>query len=277
VRHGNQYCGALGQVANCQSVVSWHFTGEEIGFPLVGELYLPKEWTNDSGRLTRVGVPSERRRFVEKWRLAFSSRSYPGECSLRSDHLRCGLRGDLGFFTALDERRELFIGQIPESHGFWPNNIEMITTSRSNRGRRKKYATVADMRHKPYSAKRWREKLQNEGVAFETVELPLHQRRTVEVAAVRVRQANAKAYYRPGPERWLLIERIGADIYKYYVSNFPKDTTASRMVILAHRRRRIEQGYQKLKEELGLDHCEGRSWGGASSPCRTVLPGLLFF
>jgi SRSO17 transposase len=34
------------------------------------------------------------------------------------------------------------------------------------------------------------------------------------------------------------------------------------MAILAHRRWIVEQGYQQLKEELGLDHFEGRSWGG---------------
>ena len=31
---------------------------------------------------------------------------------------------------------------------------------------------------------------------------------------------------------------------------------------LAHQRWAIEQGYQQLKEELGLDHFEGRSWRG---------------
>ena len=30
----------------------------------------------------------------------------------------------------------------------------------------------------------------------------------------------------------------------------------------AHERWKIEQGYQQLKEELRLDHFEGRSWRG---------------
>lgn len=34
------------------------------------------------------------------------------------------------------------------------------------------------------------------------------------------------------------------------------------MVRLFHERFWIEQGYQQLKEELGLDHHEGRSWHG---------------
>jgi SRSO17 transposase len=101
-----------------------------------------------------------------------------------------------------------------------------------------------------------------DGVPFETLELPLQSKRTVEALAIRVRQANAKAYYLPGPERWLLIERIGQDSYKYYVSNFPEDASISRLISLAHRRWTVEQGYQQLKEELGLDHFEGRSWPG---------------
>lgn len=258
-----QYCGALGKVANCQSVVNWHFAGEEIGFPLVGEQYLPKEWTNDSARMTRAGVPPERRRFVEKWRLALTLLDrIGGKVPHEAITFDAGYGEIRDVLAALDERRELFVGQIPASHGFWPRDIGTITTSRSNRGRPRKHPVVADRRHKPFSARQWREKLQKEGVDFETVELPLQQKRTVEVAAVRVRQANAKAYYRPGLERWLLIERIGADSYKYYVSNFPEDTPVSRMAILAHRRWMVEQGYQQLKEELGLGHFEGRSWAG---------------
>lgn len=40
-----QYCGALGKVSNCQSLVTWHFA-PKLGshFPLLGELYLPQEW-----------------------------------------------------------------------------------------------------------------------------------------------------------------------------------------------------------------------------------------
>jgi SRSO17 transposase len=34
------------------------------------------------------------------------------------------------------------------------------------------------------------------------------------------------------------------------------------MLNWAHQRWKIEQSYQQLKEELGLDHFEGRSWRG---------------
>jgi SRSO17 transposase len=49
---------------------------------------------------------------------------------------------------------------------------------------------------------------------------------------------------------------------KYAISNLPEDATVEQAVALWKERWRVEQGYQQLKEELGLDHFEGRSWGG---------------
>ena len=49
---------------------------------------------------------------------------------------------------------------------------------------------------------------------------------------------------------------------KYAVSNLPAGTTCLRAVRLWKSRWAVEQGYQQMKEELGLDHFEGRSWRG---------------
>ncbi len=51
----HQYCGALGKVANCQSIVSWHWVGNSSHFPLAGRLYLPKSWIDDHKRLDDCG------------------------------------------------------------------------------------------------------------------------------------------------------------------------------------------------------------------------------
>ena len=49
---------------------------------------------------------------------------------------------------------------------------------------------------------------------------------------------------------------------KYFFCNLPETYTLRRLVRLAKCRWKIEQDYQQLKEELGLDHYEGRSWIG---------------
>jgi len=66
-------------------------------------------------------------------------------------------------------------------------------------------------------------------------------------------------------EVWLIIERRHGDKkteLRYFFSSMPQDMPTLEMVRLFHERFWIEQGYQQLKEELGLDHHEGRSWPG---------------
>lgn len=49
---------------------------------------------------------------------------------------------------------------------------------------------------------------------------------------------------------------------KTYFVNLPATASLRALVRLAHHRWAIEQQYQELKDELGLDHFEGRSWPG---------------
>ncbi|MBY0308396.1 MAG: transposase, partial [Phycisphaerales bacterium] len=48
----------------------------------------------------------------------------------------------------------------------------------------------------------------------------------------------------------------------FWLSNLPADTPIERLVALAKLRWRVEQDYRELKDALGLDHFEGRSWPG---------------
>jgi len=66
----------------------------------------------------------------------------------------------------------------------------------------------------------------------------------------------------PGDEVWLVGERRSTGEQKYYVSNLPPDTTLKRLAAAIKARWICEQAHQQLKEELGLDHFEGRSWTG---------------
>ena len=53
----------------------------------------------------------------------------------------------------------------------------------------------------------------------------------------------------------------GAEPRFYYV-NLPPTASLTQIVRLAHQRWAIEQQYQELKTELGLDHFEGRTFPG---------------
>jgi SRSO17 transposase len=49
---------------------------------------------------------------------------------------------------------------------------------------------------------------------------------------------------------------------KYYLANLPAKTELSILAATIKARWVCEQAHQQLKEELGLDHFEGRSWQG---------------
>jgi SRSO17 transposase len=80
-----------------------------------------------------------------------------------------------------------------------------------------------------------------------------------------VQPAHGHVHHQPELESvWVLIE-WPADMAaptKYWFSNLPEGVWWRRLVRLAKLRWRVEQNYQQLKEELGLDHYAGRGWQG---------------
>ncbi|WP_234056056.1 MULTISPECIES: transposase [unclassified Xanthobacter] len=49
---------------------------------------------------------------------------------------------------------------------------------------------------------------------------------------------------------------------KYYLSNLSAEASLKRLAAAIKARWVCEQAHQQMKEELGLDHFEGRSWRG---------------
>ena len=87
-----------------------------------------------------------------------------------------------------------------------------------------------------------------------------------EFAALRVRVADgpmaARAQHLPGEEAWLIGEHRTSGERKYYLANHPADTPLEVLAALIKARWVCEQMHQQMKDELGLDHFEGRSWRG---------------
>src|SRR5450755_3179315 len=55
----HQYCGQLGKQANCQVAVSLSIANHHASLPVAYELYLTKDWAEDSTRRGKAGVPEE--------------------------------------------------------------------------------------------------------------------------------------------------------------------------------------------------------------------------
>jgi SRSO17 transposase len=88
---------------------------------------------------------------------------------------------------------------------------------------------------------------------------------TSRFAAIRVRPSHRHQHHAPKEEpQWLLVEwqDSAASPDRFWLSNVAPTTDLPSLVRLVKIRWWIEQGYQQLKDELGLDHYEGRSWQG---------------
>ena len=89
-------------------------------------------------------------------------------------------------------------------------------------------------------------------------------------AAVRVRVADGPPQrirdkgqqHLPGDEAWLIGEHRMSGEKKSYLANLPAKTDLRTLAATIKARWICEQAHQQLKEELGLDHFEGRSWQG---------------
>ena len=98
-------------------------------------------------------------------------------------------------------------------------------------------------------------------------------------AAWRVRPAHKlSAGKEPLAACWLLVEwpATAAQPAKYFFSNLPATTSLKRLVATAKSRWWVEQSYRELKDELGLDHFEGRSWRGWHHHVVLVLMAYAF-
>ena len=98
--------------------------------------------------------------------------------------------------------------------------------------------------------------------------------RVADGPAVRLHGRNNQ--HMPGEEVWLVGERRSSGERKYYLSNLPADTDLKRLAATIKARWACEQAHQQLKEELGLDHFEGRSWTGLHRHALMTLIAFAF-
>ncbi len=99
-------------------------------------------------------------------------------------------------------------------------------------------------------------------------------------AALRLRVADepirSRADHLPGDEVWVVGERRSTGERKFYLTNHPPDTPLLTVVAAIKARWSCEQVHQQLKEELGLDYFEGRSWLGLQHHALLTMLALAF-
>jgi SRSO17 transposase len=260
-----QYCGALGKIANCQvAVTAALWTGARAWF-LGALLYLPHTWTEDATSRAVAQIPA-RVGFQEKWRQAITLIRRARGAGLDVTAVVADAEfGDVAAF-----RRILHQWRLPYALGV----SRHLTVFRGApavhippdpaTGRPRSRLTMVDPTTTATSVRavamsvptsRWRRVSWRNGT---------HRPWAARFIAMRVTPATEWRDRRLAPEVWLLCEQdLGATPrIKYFFINLAATASLKQLVRLAHQRWAIEQQYQELKTELGLDHFEGRSFAG---------------
>ena len=257
-----QYSGTLGKIGNCQVAVSLHYATDDAAVPLDFALYLPEEWLEEERR-QKAAIPKDVT-FQPKWALALVliDRALAWEVPRGVIVADVGYGNTTEFRTGLAERKLLFAVGVQNTTTVWVDSGNLGNPSRGRRGRPRRKPlevgtpmSVAEV-SQSWPQERWQRVTWREGTKG-----PM----TSRFAAARVLPSHS--YQHGGPKEetlWLLAEwpEDEAAPTKFWLANLPGDTSLLSLVRLAKIRWWIEQGYQQLKDELGLDHYEGRSWQG---------------
>jgi SRSO17 transposase len=260
-----QYASALGKRANCQTLVSTTLASGEVPVMLSLRLFLPESWTSDDARMAKAGVPQAHRQPRTKPEIAIEEldRIIAGGVRFGCVLADAGYGLSASFRQALSARELCWAVGIPKHQKVYPAGVELVFPV-AGRGRPRQ-RHVPDCKsiaaHMILEGARWRQVSWRRGTKG---------RLLARFAAMRVRIADGApqrigtmgSQHMPGEEAWLVGEHRSNGERKYYLSNLPADTPIKKLAGAIKARWICEQAHQQLKEELGLDHFEGRSWTG---------------
>lgn len=275
-----QWCGVLGKQENCQVAVTLTVANQVASLPIAYRLYLPEIWANDPERRKKAGIP-EAITFKTKQQIAIGQiQDAIADGVLPGIVLADAAYGNHSEFRqALSELELTYAVGINGSTGVWPEGeAPLPPLPRSGPKGRLPKLLRRDENHQPTSAK---ELAMSSPEHFARVEWREGSKGTMtsRFAAFRVRPSHRDTRRTaPHPEEWLLVEwpEDEKEPTKYWFSTLPADTPIATLVRIAKLRWRIERDYQELKDELGLDHYEGRNWRGFHHHATLVIAAYAF-
>src|SRR6266508_1472385 len=237
----------------------------EVPVMLALRLFLPESWTSNQARLERAGVPAEYRAARTKPEIALAEIDRAIAAGVR---FGCAL-ADAGyglsapFRQGLTARKLAWAVGIPRHLKVYPADVQMIwPIAGRGRPRRRHVPDILSIAAEDMLADAtW------QNISWRT---GTKGKLKARFAAIRVRIADGPPQrirdkgqqHLPGEEAWLIGEHRMSGEKKHYLANLPAKMDLRTLAATIKARWICEQAHQQLKEELGLDHFEGRSWQG---------------
>jgi SRSO17 transposase len=248
-----QYSGTAGRIENCQVGVFVAYASR-YGYALIDRrLYLPKEWAENPERRTKAQIPDD---------LAFATKPAMARemiARILDEGVPCAFvladalyGSDYQLRALLEGRGQPYVLAVRSNHTL--RFFEDWHLVHSDPARL--VETLAPEAWQPLSA--------GEGSKgprlYDWARLPL------------TWQA------KDGFSRWLLVRRsrYDAQALAYYFAYAPAETTLAELAAAAGLRWTIEECFLRAKDDLGLDHCEARSWHGWHRHMSLVMAAAAF-
>ena len=263
-----QYCGTLGKIANCQVAVSLHWSTAEASCPLAWRLYLPQSWLETPARRAEGKIPVEIvYRSKNQLALDLVDQALAWEVPSLPVVADSAYGNDFDFRAGLRERRLQYAVSVEPTTKVWLSNPALVPLPPGKpRGRPRKHAVLKDLPPAQTLAEvagglpksTWQNITWRQGT-----KRPMNSR----FAKIEVWAAHGwlRSEHPKRAKEWLLIEwPEGAEAPSdYWLAQLGDQSVGMRRLVKTARSRwRVEMDYRELKEELGLDHYEGRHWLG---------------
>lgn len=248
-----QYSGTAGRVENCQVGVFAAYASR-FGHALIDRrLYLPKGWAENQARRVKASVPED---------VAFATKPAMARemvARILDEGIACAFvladslyGSDHQFRRMLEKRGQAYVLAIRSNH--------MLRFLEEWRFVQTDPATLVS----ELEAQAWQSLPAGEGAKgarlYDWACLPLNWESE------------------DGFSRWLLARRSlrDPDAIAYYFAYAPTRTTLAELAAAAGLRWTIEECFLRAKDDLGLDHCEARSWHGWHRHMSLVMAAAAF-
>lgn len=254
----HQYCGAVGKQAQCQIAVELVVSDGEVAAPVGARLYLPESWAQDALRRQKAGVPATVN-FQTKPQIAGDLIAE----ALADGVTAAPLLGDSVYGNAPELRtriRGLGLEYFLTAEEPW-----LAWTQRPKLTRGPKFWRVSPQAPKGQRLRQLAEGFgprQWQGAAWQAAD---GEQRATRLAWKPIYlHSDLDEHSGQWSACWLVVDwpEGQEDPYHLYLASLKQPPAKGRMLRLSRGRWPIEQYFQRGKDDLGLDHYEGRGWRG---------------